>query len=290
MLPWRGWGAVVVLPVAVLLLSPPQWPRWLFMWMLAFALFLGCKWLTWRRTQVTGIPWWLHLGYLIAWPGMDAREFLSKEYPLANCQPRMREWGAAGSNVLLGAALFWVLSRLIPSGQEMFLGWCGMIGLILMLHFGTFHLLSCAWRAMGVNARPLMNRPLASERVSEFWGKRWNTAFRDLTYRFLFRPLTIKLGLRRATVVGFAVSGLVHELVISVPAHGGYGGPTLFFCIQAVALLVERSAHGRSIGLGHGWRGKLYTLLVLILPAYGLFSPPFVRNIIVPFMRTLGVA
>jgi len=29
-------------------------------------------------------------------------------------------------------------------------------------------------------------------------------------------------------------------------------------------------------------------MAVLILPAFGLFHPPFVRNIIVPFMRSFG--
>ena len=56
MSPLRGWWPIIVLPGAVLLLTPLQRPRWLFMWSLASALFLGCKWLTWRRTPVCGSP------------------------------------------------------------------------------------------------------------------------------------------------------------------------------------------------------------------------------------------
>jgi hypothetical protein len=286
--PWRGWGPIIVLPVAVLLLTPPEWPRWLFMWVLAFVIFVGCKWLTWRRTPAEGLPWWRHAGYLLAWPGLDANAFLRSERMPTKERPALREWGVAGLKLLLGAVIFWGLSRLVPERQEILLGWIGMAGLILMLHFGSFHLLSCAWRAIGVEARPLMNDPLASVRVSEFWGKRWNTAFRDLTHRFLFRPLTDKLGPRWAILAGFVFSGLVHDLVISVPANGGYGGPTLFFVVQAVALLGERSRLGQAVGLGHGWRGRLFTIIVLALPAYRLFHPPFVENIIVPFMRALG--
>lgn len=135
-----------------------------------------------------------------------------------------------------------------------------------------------------------MNRPLASVHVGEFWGRRWNTAFRDLTHRFLFRPMTAKLGPRWAIAAGFLFSGLVHDLVISIPARGGYGGPTSFFTIQGMALLIERSRIGAIAGLGRGWRGWLFTMLVLAVPAYALFHPPFVKNVIVPFMRALGAA
>jgi hypothetical protein len=35
-----------------------------------------------------------------------------------------------------------------------------MAGLILLLHFGTFHVLSLAWRRAGVNAQPIMRSPV----------------------------------------------------------------------------------------------------------------------------------
>ncbi|MBA3766759.1 MAG: membrane bound O-acyl transferase family-domain-containing protein [Acidobacteria bacterium] len=198
------------------------------------------------------------------------------------------EWVFAAIKLLVGGALFWGVTGWISVDQEILSGWVGMVGLILMLHFGAFHLLSCAWRSVGIDARPLMNRPLASVSVGEFWGRRWNTAFRDFTHRFLFRPLNSWLGSRRAIIAGFLFSGIIHDLVISFPAGGGYGWPTLFFGTQAAAIFAERSRAGRAIGLGRGWRGWLFTMLILALPVYGLFHPPFVMNIIVPFMRALG--
>jgi hypothetical protein len=290
MSPFRGWCPFIALPVAVLLLTPLHRPRWLFMWSLALALFLGCKWLTWRRTAAAGAGWWRHAGYLLAWPGMDAKAFLRRARIATREQPTWGEWLFAAAKLFLGAGLFWGIGRFVPGNRQILLGWVGMVGLVLMLHFGAFQLLSCTWRAVGVDARPLMNYPLASVSLSEFWGSRWNTAFRDLTHRFLFRPLAKKLGPQRALVSAFLLSGLLHDLVISVPAGGGYGGPTVFFAIQAVALLFERSRLGQAVGLGHGWRGWLYTASVLALPAYMLFHPPFVKNIIVPFMSALGAA
>ena len=88
--------------------------------------------------------------------------------------------------------------------------------------------------------------------------------------------------------MGFVLSGLVHDMVISLPAGGGYGWPTLFFVIQVAAIFIERSNAGRRFGLGRGLRGWLFTMLVLAVPVYGLFHPPFVKNIIVPFMQALG--
>src|SRR5271167_4278949 len=55
----RGWGPLILLPVAVLIGTPPALPRWLLMWLLAFAIFAGCKWLTWRHISMVEIPWQL---------------------------------------------------------------------------------------------------------------------------------------------------------------------------------------------------------------------------------------
>lgn len=285
--PWRGWGPIILLPVTVLKFTPEDWPRWAFMWLLAFAIFAGCKWLTWRRTPAPGARWWQHAGYLFAWPGLNAGTFLSAERLPEKDHPSILEWVLATIRLLIGIVLFWVLAGRISGAHEILSGWVGMIGMILMLHFGVFHLLSCAWRSVGIDAQPLMKRPLASTSLSEFWGRRWNTAFRDFTHRYLFRPLNRWIGPRWAIIVGFVFSGILHDFVISVPAGGGYGGPTIFFGAQAIGMFVERSRAGRAAGLAHGWRGWLFAMVMLVLPAYGLFHPPFVRNIILPLMHAL---
>ena len=284
-----SWIPLILFPTAILVLTPAEWPRWSFMWLLAFGVFAGCKWLSRAAApQFQATPTWRHAGYLLAWPGLDARAFLDTSPLGKEDRPLPGEWIRASARALIGVALFWGISRTVPTSQEVLRGWGGMAGMILMLHFGSFHLLSCLWRSIGVEGRPLMNSPLASVSVSEFWGRRWNKAFRDLTHQFLFRPLTRKVGPRWAVLIGFVLSGLVHDLVISVPAGGGYGWPTLFFIVQAIAVLVERSTAGRAIGLGRGWRGWSFTMLVLGPAAYGLFHPPFVRNIFLPFMEALG--
>src|SRR5688500_14415198 len=88
----RGWAPIVCLPAVTLLFVPDHWPRWALMWTLAGSIFVGCKWLTWRRTRVAGIPWWRHAGYLMAWPGLDALAFLTQS---STTPPALREWCAA---------------------------------------------------------------------------------------------------------------------------------------------------------------------------------------------------
>lgn len=258
------------------------------MWLLAFAIYAACKWLTWRRTPACGVALWRHAAYLLAWPGMDADAFLDFNPPRPG-KPAPREWLFAGGKLTVGMSLLFGVTRLVSPEMPYLLGWVGMIGLVLVLHFGIFHLLSCGWRSLGVKAQPLMNWPLASSSVSEFWGRRWNLAFRDLTYRFLFRPIAVRVGARWATLAAFIFSGLVHDLVISVPAGAGHGGPTFFFTMQGVAILVERTKTGRNFGLGRGCIGWLFAMLILLAPLWCLFHPPFIERIIVPFFQSLGI-
>jgi hypothetical protein len=267
---------------------PVAWPRWMQMWTLALAIYIGCKWLTWQRTAIRNVPVWKHAAYLLAWPGMDAPSFFEEGPISSRSQCRSSEWLAATGKLMFGVALLFGVARMIPSQHEYVVGWTGMIGMVLILHFGGFHLLSCSWRRVGVQARALMNRPLASTSLSEFWGRRWNTAFRDVTYRFFFRPCASWFGPQWGILVGFLFSGAIHDLVISVPARGGYGGPTVFFTIQGAAMVIERSGFGRRIGLGSGWSGRSFAVAVLCAPAGLLFHRPFVVGIIVPFMRVLG--
>jgi hypothetical protein len=281
----RGWPVALALPAAALVLTPAGWPLWAWMWTVAFAIYAGVKWLTWRRTPVAGARWWRHAGYLAAWPGLDAPRFLSAD--TRGDRPRAAEWAFAVAKLGLGIVAMFVLARLALPDYPLVAGWIGMAGIAFVLHFGAFHLLSCVWRSAGVDARPLMDWPVAAQGVSEFWGRRWNTAFRDLTHRFLFRPLAAWWGPRWALGMGFLFSGLVHDLVISVPAGGGYGGPTLFFALQGGAILVERGRWGRRMGLGSGVRGWLFTAAVLLVPAAMLFHPPFVHRVVLPFLRAL---
>ena len=162
-----------------------------------------------------------------------------------------------------------------------------MIGLIFLLHFGTFHLIALAWRTRGVPVEPIMRMPLAARSLGEFWSLRWNRGFNDLAHRHVFKPIEKKLGVAGATLLTFLVSGLIHDLVISVPARGGYGLPTLYFLIQGLGVLAERSPLGKRAGLRRGMRGRLFALVVTAAPVGLLFHPQFVGRVIIPFLEVI---
>ncbi|MCA9323313.1 MAG: membrane bound O-acyl transferase family-domain-containing protein [Planctomycetes bacterium] len=278
-----------VLPAAVIAGLFHRVDPWQFMWGLAIAIYLGCKRISVWKAGLARAPLRRRLLYFLVWPGMDARAFLHTQ--VGNDRGLTAgSWALAAAKTMLGFVLVFVVVRRLPTDAHLVRGWVGMIGLIFVLHFGVFDLLSLALRSQGIAARPLMMNPIASTSVGEFWGRRWNTAFRDLTHRFLFRPLTRRFNARAALAVGFLVSGLAHDLVISLPARGGYGGPTLFFVIQGAALLFERSAVGRSFGLGRGLRGWLFTVGSLVLPAGLLFHRPFIETVMLPFFAAIGAS
>ena len=264
-------------------------PRWVFMWTMAFALYCGCKMLTyWQvRGRIPARDRVRMLGYVLAWPGMDADAFLSAGTATVD-RPSPGEWMAAGVKIALGIVLTWVVARSAWPDHPMITGWTAMVGAVFVLHFGTFHLLSLAWRRAGVNAIPLMRSPARSTSLGEFWGRRWNTSFHELASRYTFKPLRPSLGVVGAMLATFLVSGLIHDLVISIPAGGGYGLPTGYFVLQGVGVVGERSGPGRWLGLGRGWRGWTFTVLMTVGPVFLLFPPPFVHNVILPMLTVIG--
>ncbi len=284
---WRAWLPLVVLPAASFVLRSHV-PSWVWMWVLSAAIFFGLKWLTFwqaepRSRRAAG---WRSLAYLIGWVGMDATAFFGT--PRTNVFIARREWLRGLLNTIAGAALLWGVSPRIPSENHLLAGWTGLVGLMLILHFGLVHLLALVWQAFGVNAEQIMRKPLRSRSLSEFWGSRWNLGFRQLSHDLVFQPLRPRVGIAGATVTAFLASGLVHDLVISVPAGGGYGLPTAYFGLQGLGVILERSGVGMRVGLGAGLLGRAFAVLVTAGPAFFLFHPMFVERITLPMLVAVG--
>ena len=232
------------------------------------------------------------VAWFLGWPGLDAKAFFT-QYPtefssthLSSVQySGLIEVTLASSKMLLGIAMLTWVAPAFLSSNELLAGWIALGGFLMLLHFGGFDLLAILWRWRGRNVRPIMNAPILSTSVSEFWSKRWNLAFRDYAYPNLFKPLARSWSPLAAVVGGYAFSGIVHELAISVPARAGFGLPTLYFAMQGVATVFERWLTKRGVVIRGGWRGWIWTALVTAPGAFVLFHPPFIRNVIVPVVE-----
>jgi len=284
---WIRWAPLAVLTLGVIALRNILLP-WIFMWLLAAAIFAGCKWQTLWEARVIRHKrnWRRTAAYLLLWPGMDAQDFF--EPGVRKPAGQLHEGLAALAKALTGIAMLYAAVRVVPSSHPLLAGWAGMVGLVLFLHFGTFHLIALAWQCAGIHAQPIMQRPIESESLGELWGKRWNLGFRKLSHTLVFQPLEKRLGTINGMLGAFLASGLVHELVISVPARAGYGLPTMYFLAQGLGVVAERSDRGRRLGLGRGVRGWLWTALIAAGPLFCLFHPWYVLRVMVPFLHAIG--
>ena len=281
----RFLGPVLAAAMVVVLMTAWHRPAWVFMWVMAFAIYAGFKWLTYREALVQGLaaPARTRVIYLLCWPGMSLKEFAGAP-PAKEAGRSVPRWLAPTAKTLVGAGLVWFAVPAISADAWLLRGWLGMVGIIMMLHFGTFHLLALALQTANLNARPNMQAPLLARSLADFWGRRWNTAFNVLAERYGFRPLTPRIGPRAARAAVFLASGLLHEAVITLPARGGYGLPTAYFALQAVGLFVERVTLIRR----RPWLKRLFAWLVLLAPIGCLFPPVFVRNVMLPMLQAIG--
>ena len=100
--PIIAWLPIAIMPAGVMLLTPEDWPRWVFMWLLAWTIFAGCKWLTWQTSVPSDATPGRQIGYLAGWPGLDAPAFLG---PRSLCVPPLTDWLFALVKLGLGIVL-----------------------------------------------------------------------------------------------------------------------------------------------------------------------------------------
>jgi Membrane bound O-acyl transferase family len=283
-------GIVGPIALVVVLLSPQLLPGWASMLVNCAAIFLALKHWTWlaARHATRDATWRDRILFYLLWPGFDADAFLigSKN---ANPRPALHEWFAAIAKTTLAGIFLWLLLPVIGNANAMVLGIAGMLGGVLLIHCGLFHVVALAWQSAGRPVTPIMNRPLAATSLVDFWSRRWNLAFRDAVALVLFRPLARRFTAGVATMLTFFASGLWHEAVISFPARGGYGLPTLYFLIQGASVCLQRRYLRATTAPFSTWVGRVTTALVVALPLPLLFPHTFAVNVLIPFLRVLRV-
>ena len=228
---------------------------------LAVALvYVVFKALTFRR-----LAFGRAVGYALFWPGMDARPF-----------EETREGGGFG---LLAWGLckmaFGVLLLTFRTGVEAVDLLFVFAGIGFLVHLGGCDVLAGFWRGRGVEVERLFPNPAASRSLGEFWGRRWNRAFHTVVRSRIYRPVAARWGRGWGVLATFVFSGILHDLLISVPVGAGYGLPTLYFVLHGALVAAERRWSIES---------RTWTLFWVLAPLPLLFHPWFVEGILKPLL------
>lgn len=224
--------------------------------------------------------------FAIGWAGMRAQPFetLGAE-PLPDAWPKIK-FGI--SRVLVGSALIFLGHQLVVlsiNNEFLYIVITAilLVAFSLILHFGLLSISAGMWRLSGVPTYYLFKAPAKSKSLNEFWSKRWNLAFSEMTSVAIFRPLKNKTGSAIALMIAFVFSGLLHELALSVPVNSGYGLPLLYFIIQGIMVIVEKILLNTKVRfLNNRVLARVWVFFWVVVPMPLLFHAEFIKRIIWP--------
>lgn len=289
-----AWLLVITAFAAVERLTADQ-PAGFRMLAIIAAVLFGMKGVVCVEARLAGekrlnlISW---VGFTVGWFGMRPSVFAAVPgMPREGAGPLLRKGLQALSAGILCIAVAAGLNQQsyarFPKGiQQLLVAGILLTGLSFVVHFGIFNLLAGLWRLAGAKCRALFRSPIASRRLGEFWGRRWNLAFSEMTAIAVYRPLCRRLGRGPAGVLAFLFSGLLHELAISVPVQAGYGLPFAYFCLQVAALQIERRLEGPAgVFSRFCWVGKVWTAVWLLVPLPLLFHAAFFNQVFLPLIH-----
>lgn len=193
----------------------------------------------------------------------------------------LRMFIAAVVHMAVGLAIVWWLRYTVVFStiqEDLFSYWghslLALVALSLVLHFGLLPFNTLWLQKMGIPASPAFRQPFKSKSLSEFWGRRWNIPFTEMTATAVFKPLAKKMGVKQAGFVSFMVSGMLHEVAISLSVMQYFGWPMLYFVIHGVLMAVEKK------WFGNRPPGTWWVLCGLVLPLPVLFHPAFLDEVV----------
>lgn len=224
------------------------------------------------ENRLTPIQW---IAFSLGWFGMRPELFEKLQGPPL---PFARLFVKGISRIVIGLILLFLSLELEANARLMsfFLPQLLLLaGLSFILHFGILNVTAALWRLLGINAAELFHSPYKSRSLKEFWGKRWNIAFSEMTALIAYRPLKALIGIEMAIIASFLLSGLLHEVAISFPARGGYGLPMIYFSIHALAMYLEGTSRRIKKITQHKFFSRVWVMTLLLLPMPLLFHSHF---------------
>lgn len=276
---WRApktpWWIPLGAGMATLLLAGDASPAvrlalssWLLLQFVKLAALLACD----RRPKGWGAAL-----YATVWPAIDPGGLEEQQGSIADAGRRFRR---GYTKFFIGLAGCLATAWSAPYLDSALLGALGIAALLLTVHFGFSDMLTGALQSQGFGVKPLFDDPLSSRSLNDFWTRRWNLAFVQMNRILFMRPLTRSVGIRGAVFAAFVISGLLHELAISYPVKSGWGGPMVYFLIQAALLFTESKLKLTS---------RLWTWAAVLVPLPLLFHEQFRSVLVAPLFAEIGV-
>jgi Membrane bound O-acyl transferase family len=213
--------------------------------------------------------------FLTIWPGVRSEPFEARRPP---DRAAGRLVGQGAIICISGAGAWLLLAGSAARLSSELVGWLGVAVVLLTFHLGLSDVVSGGLRLAGYRVRRLFRDPLASRSLREFWSSRWNVAFVEMN-QVVFLPWLQRYCGRWAPQAAFVLSGLLHELAISLPVRTGFGMPTAYFALHSVAVTIEQPLRVRH---WPGWLARLWTWSLLVLPLPLLFHRAFRDAMVLP--------
>jgi len=283
---WPSWMLLIISVLIVYLASVEAHPI-IRMLVIIATTFTGMKVIAVAesyKTKPLSLSFKQWCVFAIGWAGMRAQPFETLGgKPLPDAWAKIK-FGV--SWVLIGLILIIVIHQIVQLPLNAHLLYIStsiilLIAFSLILHFGLLSISAGMWRLSGVATYYLFKAPAKAISLNEFWSKRWNLAFSEMTSITIFRPLRKTTGSGFALLLAFAFSGILHELALSVPVNSGYGLPLLYFMIQGIMVLVEKKIIGwpmfKNVYLARAW-----VFFWLVIPMPLLFHDQFIKAVVWP--------
>lgn len=233
---------------------------------LILVLLIGMKVVMARQYEHLNFTFGKWFLYCFTWVGMNPEIFFKKRIsPDRSLLYRGAMFFLIGLTIIL-TFRFLFDSKFTPNGLLFYgLSLVLLIAFSMMLHFGLLNISAWVLQCLKYPAYSLFREPLKSESLRDFWGKRWNLAFTEMTSVLIFRPLSKSYSATLALALSFLFSGLLHEVALSFSVDKGYGLPTLYFIIQFLLIVAEEKVWKRK-------PGKVWVIFSLLLPLPLLFN------------------
>jgi hypothetical protein len=101
-------------------------------------------------------------------------------------------------NAATGAALLWLVPRLLPAATTIPVRfWIGLVGISFLGLIARFDFYALIFGAMGFAVEKLWDCPIGATSLGDFWGRRWNRIVSGVLREVNFYPVARRAGAGR---------------------------------------------------------------------------------------------